>query len=119
LIDYINKKARLIVAKRTLEKVQCQLCDFMLQRQGLKQHQLMKICERGRQTWATSQENPVSQQSQETHGEQETEEQQPQEYCVIIDKSCKVECPVLDCPERYSEGRMMRLHFRDRHPDEG
>jgi hypothetical protein len=56
--------------ERTLEKVQYQLCGFMLQRQGLKQHQSRKICERGRETWATSQENPVSQQRQETHGEQ-------------------------------------------------
>ena len=46
------------------------------------------------------------------------EEQLPQEYCVSIDKSCKVDCPVLDCPGRYSNGRYMREHFRDRHPDD-
>jgi hypothetical protein len=105
--------------ERTLEKVQCQLCGFVLQRQGLKQHQLRKICERGRETWTTSQENPVNQQSQENHAEEpETEEQLPQEYCVFIDKSGKVECAVLDCPGRYSDWRMMRLHFRDMHPDD-
>jgi hypothetical protein len=76
------------------------------------------LCERGRVTWLTSQENPVNQQSQETHAEPETEEQLPQEYCVFIDESCKVECPVPDCPGQYSDGRNMRVHFRDRHPDD-
>jgi hypothetical protein len=46
------------------------------------------------------------------------EEQLPQEYCVFIDKSCKVECPVPDCPGRYSDGWNMRQHFSDRHPDD-
>jgi hypothetical protein len=106
--------------ERTLEKVQYQLCGFMSHRQGLKQHQSRKICERGRDTWATSQGGEPSQSTEpgETHGEPETEEQLPQEYCVFIDKSRKVECPVPDCPGRYSEGRTMRLHFRDRHPDD-
>jgi hypothetical protein len=91
----------------------------MSQRQGLKQHQSRKICERGRETWATIQENAVNQQIQETSGEPETEEQLiPQEYCLFIDKSCKVKCQAQDCPGRYSAGRTMRLHFRDRHPDD-
>jgi hypothetical protein len=92
----------------------------MLQRQGLERHQSRKTCERGRETWTTSQENPVNQQSQGTHAEAEPEtvEQLAQEYyCVFIDKSCKVELPVPDCPGRYSGGRKMRVHFRDRHPD--
>jgi hypothetical protein len=73
---------------------------------------------RDTETWATRQENPVNQKSQETHGEPEMEEQLSQEYCVFFDKSCKVECPVPDCPGRYSEGRTMRLLFRDRYLDD-
>jgi len=104
--------------ERKAENVQCRLCGLMLQRQNLEKHQSRKTCESGRMTWATSQENPVNHQSQETHAEPEMEEQLPQEYCVSIDKSCKVDCPVLDCPGRYSNGRYMREHFRDRHPDD-
>jgi len=113
--------------ERKAENVQCRLCGLMLQRRNLEKHQSRKTCERGRMTWATSQENPVNHQSQEnpvnhqsqeTHAEPEMEEQLPQEYCVSIDKSCKVDCPVLDCPGRYSNGRYMREHFRDRHPDD-
>ena len=77
-----------------------------------------EICESGRKTWATSQENPANQQSQETYAEPETEEQLPQEDGVFIDKSRKVECPVPDCPGRYSDGWNMRAHFRYRHPDD-
>jgi hypothetical protein len=42
----------------------------------------------------------------------------PQEYCVSIDKTCKVECPLADCPGTYSTGRAMHIHFRDCHPAE-
>jgi hypothetical protein len=52
------------------------------------------------------------------HAEPEMEEQLPQEYCVFIYKSCKVECPVPDCPGQYSDGWKMRVHFCDRHPDD-
>ena len=36
-------------------------------RKELKQHQSRKICERGRETWTTSQENPVNHQSTHTN----------------------------------------------------
>jgi hypothetical protein len=98
-------------------------------RRSLEPHQSKKRCEKGRKAWATSQENPINQQSQsqETHAEPEMEEQLPQEdmeeqlpqkYCVVIDNSCKVECPVPDCSGQYSEGWGIRLHFRDRHPED-
>jgi hypothetical protein len=119
--DRLHKKEGKSYRERSLEKVQCQLCGVMSQRQGLKRHQSRKICERSRQAWATSQENPTNQQDHEAQDEPpatDTEEQLPQEYCVFIDRSCKVECPVQNCSGRYSEGRTMRIHFRDRHPDD-
>jgi hypothetical protein len=85
--DRLHKQEGKTHRERILEKVQCRLCGFMSHRQGLKQHQSRKICERGRETWTASQEDPVNQQSQETHAEPETEKQLPQEYCVFIFKS--------------------------------
>ena len=65
MIDYINKKARLIVNAhwRRFNAYSVVLCrrDSDSSRASVKE-----ICESGRKTWATSQENPANQQSQET-----------------------------------------------------
>jgi hypothetical protein len=42
--DRLHKRDGKTHRERTLEKAQCQLCGFMSQRQGLKQHQSRKIC---------------------------------------------------------------------------
>jgi hypothetical protein len=98
----------------------------MIGRQALKMHQSRKVCELKRKEWALSEENPANRDDPDNLEEDRSEPMKepmtgpptPQEYCVSIDKSCKVDFPVLGCPGMYSTARAMRIHFRDRHTED-
>jgi hypothetical protein len=82
-------------------------CGVMIARKHMKRHQLRKVCLSKREKWLISEENPANQEQQPPKPEPMTGPPMPQEYCVLIDKTCKVDCPVADCPGTYSTGRAM------------
>ena len=102
--------------ERSLEKVQCQLCGAMSQKQGLPKHQSRGVCLRGREEWTANPDNPNNQQIQ-VIGEEE-EPALPQEYCTSILAGALTECPVRNCSGCYNNPRAMRIHFRDRHVED-
>jgi hypothetical protein len=90
----------------------------MIARKQMKRHQSPKVCLSRREKWLISEENPANQEQQPPKPEPMTGPPMPQEYCEPIDKTCKVDCPLADCPGTYSTGRAMQIHFRDHHPED-
>jgi hypothetical protein len=104
--------------ERRLEKVECELCGAMINRQHVKNHQKTLKCIRGRNDWAERGANmerrdgPI--QSQPGAG---VETEAPMEYRFNMPLKQEVPCPVPDCHYSTATRTEMRRHFRARHPD--
>ena len=98
--------------ERSLQKVDCELCGAVVNRQELKKHQATRKCANNRKDYRATTSTTVADESDE----EPLVERTPSEYRVGMDAGQHVTpCPVEGCPACPGTADTMRRHFRNMH----
>jgi hypothetical protein len=100
--------------EHSLQKVQCNHCGRLVNRQYLTKHQSTIKCQNSKA--AEGELNLIESEAHLSMSEEEEEEHEPAEYRISMPGKVNIECPVEGCAFSSPTPGSMRKHFRSRHP---